>query len=546
VQKLPILTIVRDFDAQNAEFNNALRAHDIAIPLNIYKFNPRAVVSNPLVLDTLFEMQNVDLLKWLVLTQAVAMANLGDIKLKADVVRQIVEHVDGMEVSFDTRWGFSDRNEDIEALFKRANFMATISKAAMDLIQDRGDVHMKEDVAATVKSTLYLMKACNRRARDKFFDYGLTRDIPVRYVVVDRLAHRLYEALTEGHPKKRAALVHSLKENMLSPSLRESYRFWRRDKVWPTGTDLFLRLKLMYDHAFIENLLTGDWINWVYLGYAFSAEQDNVTADLCLDMAASLGQEVACCEIAYHYQKGNNLPKDLEKAIEYSRMALDFAPIDAVAQFRHGSILCSTGDHTSAVPYFKLAADQGSVCGEIEYARCFEFGMGVPSDLIVAAKYYKRASDHGSAVGQNQYALCLYFSKGLSQDLPEAAKYFKMAADQGHIMGQYNYATCLRDGEGVLQDLQEAVKYYKMSADQGYAPAQVDYGLCFDFMSECTLCDEMERVKYVKMAADQRYARGLYCYGVCLRDGIGIKENKAEAERYFRMAAELGYSPSSE
>ncbi|MDR1908281.1 MAG: sel1 repeat family protein [Holosporales bacterium] len=463
LQKLPIQTIMREFDAQNTEFNNALRAHDIAIPLNIYKFNPRAVVSNLLVLDTLFEMQNVDLLKWLVLTEAVAIMNQGDLKLDATVVRQVVEHVDRMGLSFDIMESSNNNDKDIEALFKRANLMATASRVVMDLIQDRRDAPVLRDVAINVNSILDVINACDKRLselNEDFFVIDGRRIISNKWFL-ESLAHRLEEALrTKGYSEKRAALVHSIKDNILHPSLREGFRLRRRDLTLSSSTGFGV------DSTFIRNLFAGDWGTWGYLGFAFSAIQDNAMADLCLDMAASLGKEVACCEIAHHYQAGYKLPKDLERSMKYSRRALGFAPISALAQYMHGLVLRTMGDYTLAVPYFKEAADQGFAPGEISYAQCLELGEGHRRDLITAAKYYKKAADQRDALGQSQYALCLYCGKGRSQDLPEAAKYFNMAADQGDANGMYWYGMCLLNGDGVPENKAEAERYFRMAAEQ--------------------------------------------------------------------------------
>jgi TPR repeat protein len=62
----------------------------------------------------------------------------------------------------------------------------------------------------------------------------------------------------------------------------------------------------------------------------------------------------------------------------------------------------------------RLAADQGDASAQYQYAKCLEFGLGVPKAKVAAAQYYERsarsfqlAADQGQPRAQHWYGLCL-------------------------------------------------------------------------------------------------------------------------------------------
>ena len=55
-------------------------------------------------------------------------------------------------------------------------------------------------------------------------------------------------------------------------------------------------------------------------------------------------------------------------------------------------------------------------------------------------------------------------------------------------------------------------------------------------------CDKQEAIRLYKMAIEQDYPPAMYSYGRMLLKGEGIEQNKEEGIKYIKMAADKGDS----
>jgi len=78
-----------------------------------------------------------------------------------------------------------------------------------------------------------------------------------------------------------------------------------------------------------------------------------------------------------------------------------------------------------------LAAQQGLVEAEIEYATLLYLGKGVAKDLHQAVGWYDRAANAGNPVAQDRYAKLLAVGEGVPLDLKQAAMWRALARRQG-------------------------------------------------------------------------------------------------------------------
>jgi tRNA A-37 threonylcarbamoyl transferase component Bud32 len=81
---------------------------------------------------------------------------------------------------------------------------------------------------------------------------------------------------------------------------------------------------------------------------------------------------------------------------------------------------------------------------ENNFGICLERGIGIKSNIVLAAEYYERSANHGHPDGANNFGFCLEHGRGVKQDIPNATKYYKFAADRGHPEADLNYRRCLR------------------------------------------------------------------------------------------------------
>src|SRR5690606_17953500 len=78
-----------------------------------------------------------------------------------------------------------------------------------------------------------------------------------------------------------------------------------------------------------------------------------------------------------------------------------------------------------------LAAEQGLVAAQVDYATLLYLGRGVDKDLGEAVRWYARAAEAGNAVAQSRYAKLLAVGEGVERDLGTAAMWRALARRQG-------------------------------------------------------------------------------------------------------------------
>ena len=95
-------------------------------------------------------------------------------------------------------------------------------------------------------------------------------------------------------------------------------------------------------------------------------------------------------------------------------------------------------DFEKAMRYHRQAALAGNPLSMFDIGSMFEYGLGRPVDIGLAARWYGHAADYGLAQGQHNYATMLEAGEGVRPDLVEAYKFFVLAARGGFTGIPYN------------------------------------------------------------------------------------------------------------
>jgi TPR repeat protein len=146
--------------------------------------------------------------------------------------------------------------------------------------------------------------------------------------------------------------------------------------------------------------------------------------------AAEMGNLSAQNNLAYCYQNGQGVAKNIEEAIKW----------------------------------YREAAEQGYDGAQLQVGYLYE---SVKQDFNEAAKWYKKSAEQGNATAQGNLGWCYENGKGVAQNYTEAVKWYRKAAEQGDARGQNNVGRCYQNGYGVKQDYTEAIKWYRKAAEQG-------------------------------------------------------------------------------
>lgn len=101
---------------------------------------------------------------------------------------------------------------------------------------------------------------------------------------------------------------------------------------------------------------------------------------------------------------------------------------DAPAQVQAGQAVASH-DLALAAEWYKKAADQGNVSGEMHLAALYrDGGKGFPRDMVQAAVWYRKAAEQGDPVAQGTLATLYMVGQGVEHSDVEAYYWFDLAA----------------------------------------------------------------------------------------------------------------------
>jgi uncharacterized protein len=86
------------------------------------------------------------------------------------------------------------------------------------------------------------------------------------------------------------------------------------------------------------------------------------------------------------------------------------------------------GDYTTAIPIYRMLADQGDPYAQRALGIIYDMGQGVPQDYVEAMKWYRWAADQGDALAQNNLGLLHFNGEGVLQNYIQAHMWLGLAA----------------------------------------------------------------------------------------------------------------------
>ena len=257
----------------------------------------------------------------------------------------------------------------------------------------------------------------------------------------------------------------------------------------------------------------------------------------------------------------------------FSKLAIAADNGVAEAQFRIGRGCANRWNNdVEAVKWYRKAADQGLADAQFNLGRCYYNGFGVTQDFTEAVKWYRKAAEQSNVYAQFTLGVCYILGLGAAENYEEAAKWYRKAAEQGFAEAQYGLGLFYILGVGVEKNPAEAVRWYSKAAEQGFAEAQYALGVCYGYG---VAKNQDEAVKWYRKVVEQGFpvvqkSSLRYCYalevpymlikggripradaengdaeaqfivGGCYYTGARLKQDFAEALKWYRKAAERG------
>ncbi|MFP5206876.1 MAG: tetratricopeptide repeat protein [Acidobacteriota bacterium] len=133
-----------------------------------------------------------------------------------------------------------------------------------------------------------------------------------------------------------------------------------------------------------------------------------------------------------------------------------YAKAAETAQFRDQA----AGDWTQAVAWYRKAAGQNNLAGEIHLAELYRDGGGkaFPRDMTQAAAWYRKAAEQGDIAAQGALGMLYSLGQGVPQDDAEAYFWLDLAASApGPRQAQY-MANRQNVGTRITQDQLDEIR----------------------------------------------------------------------------------------
>ena len=162
-----------------------------------------------------------------------------------------------------------------------------------------------------------------------------------------------------------------------------------------------------------------------YLGEYYFFQNDYKQAVRYYKIAARHQDTQANLRLAYCYEKGLGVQRDIKEAHKNYLLAAEAGLVEA--QYRLGCILMTSFKFSDAIKWFEKAAEAGHSDALFKLGYCYEFAHGVTGNQAKAIELYQSAADKGNIDAQLKIG-----EHYKSRNPKQAVKYYSMAARNGN------------------------------------------------------------------------------------------------------------------
>ena len=145
------------------------------------------------------------------------------------------------------------------------------------------------------------------------------------------------------------------------------------------------------------------------------------------------------------------------------------------------------------------SCDKGDMklCGAL--AQIYNYGWGVPQDLLKAAPLYVKACKGGDVESCVNLGILYQSGEGMPRDETKAAELFDKACDDGHAIGCSNAGSAYIKGRGVRKDAIKGVGYYVRGCDMDITDSWL---ACLNLARLYEGADNAKAAQYYKKACE--------------------------------------------
>jgi hypothetical protein len=159
------------------------------------------------------------------------------------------------------------------------------------------------------------------------------------------------------------------------------------------------------------------------------------------------------------------------------------------------SAAIASAQTSSLDPALLAKANAGDVAAQVLVGESYAAGKGVERDLKQAAEWYKKAADQGDLAGELHLAV-LYRDGGkdFPREITQAAEWYRKAAEQGDASAQATLGVLYSIGQGVAQNYVDAYFWLDLAASVN-GSKQDQYAASRQLMGAHITADEQAEAK---------------------------------------------------
>ena len=197
----------------------------------------------------------------------------------------------------------------------------------------------------------------------------------------------------------------------------------------------------------------------------------------------------------------------------------------------------------------RALADEGHPVAMYHLARAYKYGWGVDTNLETARDWLMEAVRYDYVYrGETAYEIGRLYQQSMGKDCDAiAVEWFKKALTWDFKKAHVQLAHHYRDGIGVDKDVERSLHHYEQAAIAGYPTSTIKYALWLLKGGNGIEADEEKARYWGRRAADGLVTKAndgsgsaSKTLGRLYRDGVFVKMDWFESERWFRRSARLG------
>jgi hypothetical protein len=213
---------------------------------------------------------------------------------------------------------------------------------------------------------------------------------------------------------------------------------------------------------------------------------------------------------------------------------------DAEAVFYLGAIAHRDGMAVDAARWFCRAAEAGHLGAQHNCAVLTYRGLGTPPHKDDARRWFIAAAERGHLGSAASLGSMLLDGEGGPQDAASGLAWLRWAAAANQPQALFALANAYELGRGVPRDPKSALDLFRQAAIAGHAEAENAIGTFHLYGAHGLKEDPAEAARWFRRAAERNSPAAAFNLATLLWRGQGVKKDAIEAYRWFATAGLYG------